>query len=503
MLVEVLKAVFIGIVEGITEWLPISSTGHMIIVDEFIQLDVSDEFLELFLVVIQIGAIMAVVTLYFTKLNPFSRRKTPSQRKGTWRLWGMVVVGCIPAAIVGLLFDDWVNEHFYNAVTVATMLIVYGVVFIVMERRNRKKVEALQAEKAGGNAASDDDAAESGDVARESMARAIGAVSGEADAGIAIDGFLADDLAVEVACEDEDRSESAPGAGYAAGESERDSAFVGLDAEDNADSESGGTAGDGSATVSSNVASNVSIPEVAVPVSSYLEETDIGSIRGGKHVKDPDTGKAVSSSLASVNEAVAASKASASNDDTAAFEPVAVRKQSRWKKGKHRKEDMSKKDAGPSDDMAANDVPEEELFEITDVDQIDAKMAFKIGLFQVLAIIPGTSRSGATIIGGMLSGASRSASTEFTFFLAIPVMLGWGLLKTAKFLLEGLVMTQTEIVVLIVGVLVAFVTSVLSIKFLMGYIKRNDFTAFGVYRIIVGVVLLVFFGATGQLMVMQ
>lgn len=143
MILEALKALFIGIVEGITEWLPISSTGHMILVDEFVKLDVSDQFLALFLVVIQLGAIMAVILLYFHKLNPFSPKKTHAEKRGTWRLWGMVAIGCIPAAIVGLLLDDWVNEHFYNAYTVAIMLILYGVVFIVMERRNRKKALRL------------------------------------------------------------------------------------------------------------------------------------------------------------------------------------------------------------------------------------------------------------------------------------------------------------------------------------------------------------------------
>ncbi len=139
MFIEAIKAFIIGLVEGLTEWLPISSTGHMILVDEFIKLDVSSTFLELFLVVIQIGAIMAVIILYFTKLNPFSRKKTPVQRKETWRLWGMVVIGCIPAAIVGLLFDDWVTEHLHNAWVVAAMLILYGIVFIVLERRNRHR----------------------------------------------------------------------------------------------------------------------------------------------------------------------------------------------------------------------------------------------------------------------------------------------------------------------------------------------------------------------------
>ena len=128
MIIEALKSLLLGIVEGITEWLPISSTGHMIIVDDFVQLQVSPEFLALFLVVIQIGAILAVLTLYFHKLNPLSPRKTAGEKRATWRLWGMVAIGCIPAAVIGILFDDWVNAHFYNKVTVAAMLILYGIV---------------------------------------------------------------------------------------------------------------------------------------------------------------------------------------------------------------------------------------------------------------------------------------------------------------------------------------------------------------------------------------
>ncbi|MCQ4846694.1 undecaprenyl-diphosphate phosphatase [Gordonibacter pamelaeae] len=302
MIIEALKAFLIGIVEGITEWLPISSTGHMILVDEFVKLQVSDEFLALFLVVIQLGAIMAVLILYFHKLNPFSPKKTSVQKKSTWRLWGMVAIGCIPAAIIGLAFDDWVNEHFYNKVTVAAMLIVYGVAFIVLERRNRRRLR-------------------------------------EAEAALA-----------------------AP-------------------------------------------------------------------------------------------------------------------------RGRHARQSYG--------DVA--DEAEAQLFKITDVDEIDWKTALKIGCFQVLAIIPGTSRSGATIIGGMLSGCSRTAAAEFTFFLAIPIMFGWGLVKCLKFFAAGLAMTMTEVVVLAVGIVTAFVMSVIAIKFLMGYIKKNDFTVFGWYRIVVGVLVLGYF----------
>lgn len=295
MIFEILKALLIGIVEGITEWLPISSTGHMILVDEFVHLDVSDSFLALFLVVIQIGAILAVIIMYFNKLNPFSPSKSDVEKRSTWRLWGMVVIGCIPAAIVGILLDDWVNEHFYNKVVVALMLIIYGVIFIVLERRNREKLENMM--------------------------------------------------------------------------------------------------------------------------------------------------------------------------------------HSRTRRGKW----LTKEQA------------EDMMFRVQTVDDIDWKTALKIGLFQCLAIIPGTSRSGATIIGGMLCGCSRTAAAEFTFFLAIPIMFGWGFVKAVKFILAGVAMTMTEVVVLIVGLVSAFVMSIVAIRFLMGYIKKNDFEVFGWYRIVVGVLVLIVF----------
>lgn len=313
MLFEFFKALLIGVVEGITEWLPISSTGHMILVDEFVHLDVSENFLALFLVVIQLGAILAVILLYFHKLNPFSPRKTSAERKSTWRLWGMVVIGCLPAAVFGLLLDDWVNEHFYNKVTVSCMLIVYGIIFIVLEARNRKRMSAA-----------------CGRIAAEGMA-----------------------------------------------------------------------------------------------------------VRG-KHARP------------------------------AAF------------------------NAGMSDKEIEQEA-ESELFRVVDVDSIDWKTALAIGLFQCLAIIPGTSRSGSTIIGGMLAGCSRTAAAEFTFFLAIPIMAGWGAVKTLKFILAGVAMTTTEIMVLAVGVVTAFAMSVVAIKFLMGYIKKNDFAVFGWYRIVVGLVVLGYF----------
>lgn len=302
MLYEAFKAFIIGLVEGITEWLPISSTGHMILVDEFLKLNVSDQFLAMFLVVIQIGAILAVIILYFNKLNPFSSSKTPEGKRATWRLWGMVLIGCIPAAIVGLLLDDWAEEHLFNATVVAAMLILYGIIFIVLERRNRKREANFQAHV------------------------------------------------------------------------------------------------------------------------------------GGKHAKLEGTG---------------------------------------YEDG--------------------------DIFRISSVDDIGPIDAIKIGLFQCLAVVPGTSRSGAIIIGGMLSGCSRVAAAEFAFFLAIPVMLGWGLVKAVKFVTAGFVLTQTEILVLIVGLLTAFITSVLAIKFLLAYIKRNDFAAFGWYRIVVGLVVLGYFFYAGRL----
>lgn len=274
MFLEMLKAFFFGLVEGITEWLPVSSTGHLVLFNNFITMDVSAEFMEMFTVVIQLGAIMAVIILYFSKLNPFSRKKTPQQRKGTWSLWGKVVAGCIPAAIVGVALDDWADAHLYNAVVIAGALILYGVIFIVIERLNKRQ---------------------------------------------------------------------------------------------------------------------------------------------GAHTRR----------------------------------------------------------------------------RVQEVEELDLLTAFKIGCFQCLAIVPGTSRSGSTIIGGLLCGCSRVAASEFSFFMAIPVMFGWSVLKIAKLVLGGVVLTSTELAVGAVGLVVAFVTSVLSIKFLMGYIQKHDFGVFGWYRIALAVVVLV------------
>lgn len=271
---ELLKAVLFGIVEGVTEWLPISSTGHLILLNEFITLNVSDEFRSMFDVVIQLGAILAVIVLFFHKLNPFSPRKTEGEKKQTWQLWFKVIAAIIPSGIVGVLFDDWMEAHFHNATVVSIALIVYGVAFILVERRNARRV-------------------------------------------------------------------------------------------------------------------------------------------GGKTVED--------------------------------------------------------------------------------VYAIDYKTALLIGCFQCLSLIPGTSRSGSTILGAILIGVGRSAGAEFSFFMAIPTMLGASAIKGLKFLLSGVSATGTEIGVLIVGCVVSFVVSLLVIRGLMEYVRKHSFSAFGVYRIILGVVVLVYF----------
>ena len=275
---ELLKAVLFGIVEGVTEWLPISSTGHLILLNEFITLNVSDAFRSMFDVVIQLGAILAVIVLFFHKLNPFSPTKSEGEKKQTWQLWFKVVAAIIPSGIVGVLFDDWMEAHFHNATVVSIALIVYGVAFILVERRNARRV-------------------------------------------------------------------------------------------------------------------------------------------GGKTAED--------------------------------------------------------------------------------VYAIDYKTALLIGCFQCLSLIPGTSRSGSTILGAILIGVGRSAGAEFSFFMAIPTMLGASAIKGLKFLLSGVAATGTEIGVLIVGCVVSFLVSLLVIRGLMEYVRRHSFSAFGVYRIILGVVVLVYFALAG------
>ena len=266
---EILKVIFLGIVEGITEWLPISSTGHIILVDEFLKLNMSKEFMSMFNVVIQLGAIMAVVVLYFKKLWPFSSKEKYYCKKDTWNLWFKIFVAVIPAMIIGIPFDDTIEKNLHKPFVIAAMLIIYGIIFIVIEKRKIGK-------------------------------------------------------------------------------------------------------------------------------------------------------------RASVNS----------------------------------------------------------------ISEITFKMAFFIGAFQVLALIPGTSRSGATIIGAMLIGASRLAATEFTFYLAVPVMFGASILKLFKF---GFDFEVNEIVVLVVGMATAFLVSIIAIKFLLNYIKRNSFVAFGWYRIVLGCLVIGYF----------
>lgn len=271
---ELLKAVLFGIVEGVTEWLPISSTGHLILLNEFITLNVSDAFRSMFDVVIQLGAILAVIVLFFHKLNPFSPRKTEGEKKQTWQLWFKVIAAIIPSGIVGVLFDDWMEAHFHNATVVSIALIVYGVAFILVERRNARRV-------------------------------------------------------------------------------------------------------------------------------------------GGKTVED--------------------------------------------------------------------------------VYAIDYKTALLIGCFQCLSLIPGTSRSGSTILGAIILGVGRAAGAEFSFFLAIPTMLGASVLKLVKFLLSSVSATGAEWAILAVGCVVSFVVSLLVIKGLMEYVRKHSFAVFGVYRIILGVLVLGYF----------
>lgn len=269
--IEILKVVFLGIVEGITEWLPISSTGHMLLVDEFITLDASDSFKDMFFVIIQLGAILAVVTIFWNKMWPFQMKdKTQSVfKKDTWSMWFKTVVACIPGAVVTLLFDDFIEAHLHTAVVISIALIFYGVAFIAIENWNKTRTPKVET-----------------------------------------------------------------------------------------------------------------------------------------------------------------------------------------------------------------------------LNDITYKTAFFIGMFQVLSIIPGTSRSGATIIGALLLGVSRVAAAEFTFFLAVPVMFGLSALKLIKF---GLSFTSAELAILIIGCVVAYLVSIVVIKFLMGYIKKHDFKIFGWYRIVLGVIVLLYF----------
>ena len=271
-MIELLKAILFGIVEGITEWLPISSTGHLILLNEFVTLNMSDEFQSMFDVVIQLGAILAVIVIFFRKLNPFDLGKNDEQKRRTWELWFKVIVAILPSGIVGVLFDDWMDAHLHNGIVVSIALIVYGIAFIRVERQNAGKKPRIR------------------------------------------------------------------------------------------------------------------------------------SVHG-----------------------------------------------------------------------------------------IDYKTALLIGCFQALSLIPGTSRSGSTILGAILLGVSRGAGAEFSFFMAIPTMLGASAIKGLKFILSGVEATATEIGVLIVGCIVSFVVSMVVIKALMEYVRRHSFSVFGVYRIILGAVVLLYF----------
>lgn len=271
-MIEILKAVLFGIVEGVTEWLPVSSTGHLILLNEFLQLDVSDAFRSMFDVVIQLGAILAVVVLFFKKLNPFDPGKSSTKKKATWSLWFKVIAAIIPSGVVGVLLDDWMDEHLHNGIVVAIALIVYGVAFILVERANAGKKPRVRS-----------------------------------------------------------------------------------------------------------------------------------------------------------------------------------------------------------------------------VEKMDYRTAMMIGLAQCLSLIPGTSRSGSTILGGILVGASRGAAAEFSFFMAIPTMLGASGIKLLKFFLSGTAFGGLEIAVLAVGCVVSFVVSLLVIRGLMEYVRKHSFSAFGVYRIILGIVVLAYF----------
>lgn len=277
-MLEILKAILFGIVEGITEWLPVSSTGHLILLNEFVNLDVSADFQRMFDVVIQLGAILAVIVLFFNKLNPFSPKKSEKKKKKTWELWFKVCLAIIPSGVVGILFDEWMEQTLHGAVPVAIALILYGVAFIWVERRNAGKTPAIRS-----------------------------------------------------------------------------------------------------------------------------------------------------------------------------------------------------------------------------VYDIDWKTALYIGCFQVLSLWPGTSRSGSTILGAILLGVSRGAGAEFSFFMAIPTMLGASLIKSLVFVTKGAAMTGIEFGVLITGLVVSFVVSLLVIKALMEYVRKHSFSVFGVYRIVLGIIVLVYFLIKGMM----
>jgi len=341
----------------------------MILFDEFAELAVSDKFRGFFLVVIQLGSIFAVLVLYHKKLNPFSPAKNDEEKKKTWMLWLKVIVACIPAAIVGILLDDWVEENYYTAVTVAIALIFYGIAFIIVERI-----------KEGGKLP--------GPLARLAQGR----------------------------------GEPAAKADKSAGSTYKPSSVVGRHS----------------------------------PEALEARASELGVDRLSSALQEPQgsQGDVVPEALQGVRKSV----------------PLTP----------------SKGDA------------------VTSVDELGFGRALGIGAFQCLAVVPGTSRSGSTILGGRILGVSREAATEFSFFLAIPIMFGWSLLKAVRaFVFDDLAISTTEWGILAVGVVVAFVVSVFAIKFLIGYIRKNSFEIFGWYRIALGIIVLLFFAVTGQLFDLQ
>lgn len=418
-LFEFLKAFFFGIVEGITEWLPISSTGHMMLLNQFVTLDVSPAFYDVFLVVIQLGAIMAVLILYFHKLNPFSSKKTEEQKKLTWGIWAKVVVGSIPAAIVGLALDNWMEENVMNNADVAYIvvscaLIFYGVLFIIIELNNRRRLRAIrEAESAG--------------------------AAGQPTFG------GAGELPVAPA---ESWLDEAPAKQPAAGQ------FRGKHSPE---------------AVNALRASMGLEPLVVSAPSSRFDDEVIDGQGANGELADNQRQSHDSLTPQGVQGGITAAFAAADEQVAAErpFDPYV--------------------DIADDPDDASNAVSK-----VTNFGELGFGRAFLIGIFQSLAIVPGTSRSGSIIIGSMLLGCSRTVATEFAFFLAIPIMFGWSLLKFFK---HGFAYTGTEWAIFAIGIVTAFVVSILSIKFLMSYIKKNDFTAFGVYRIILGALVLLFFGS--------
>ena len=332
-LVELIKAALYGVIEGVTEWLPISSTGHMLLFEKFVQLQVSAQFWHMFLVVIQLGAILAVCVTFCKQLNFLAPSLTPSARKNTLVLWAKIIVACIPAAAVGIPLDDWMDEHLSSPYIIAAALIVYGVAFIVVEKIFTARERALGAREATGLAA-------------------------------------------------------AP-----------------------------------------------AMPAGAEPLPHHAP----------KHM------------------AVAA-------HDACAYTPAAI-------------------DTGArvGTDAAA------ETSRITTLEALNWKTTIGIGIFQVLSIVPGTSRSGSTILGARMLGCSRSVAAQFTFLLAVPVMVGASALRLVKYILKKNIPTSNEAAILAVGCIVAFVVSLCVIHGLMRYIKRHDFQVFGWYRIVLGIITIAYF----------